>query len=272
MGSIFGRLDYVHYEGTGVSDLSEPVLNQMKSMPPLLKPWQQEDMKNNNVSDYYKNPVANTIFDIWGVANSIPTITHIANTSANTILPIISTLTTSLNNFYAHTNRMSGLGNAPESDPSLPTLKPALGVAKMVMYITYQTDGVQNNAPMMGCFSSLHTNDDLVTYYNTIENYYTTIATSIVVTTDPGDIETPPSTSYSTNLSPTQIAQISTNLSNISTFMDTRRTADVNFYYNSKMIADEYNDLKTFNNMGQAQSDMVNNLIGSDKLLTRLNS
>ena len=54
--------------------------------------------------------------------------------------------------------------------------------------------------------------------------------------------------------------------------MNTRRTGDVTFYYNSKTIVDEYNTLKTFNNMGQTQTDMVTNLIGTEKLLTRLNS
>jgi len=266
--SIFGRLGYAPYSGSNVSDLSAAVKKQMDTMPAMLQPWQKTDMENSNVGGYFTNPVKVATEDLWDSANNIiavPNLSQISNISS--ILTSAQSLFTAANNFIQHTDRISGLTEPPEDNPTLPTYKTASSVGKMVMYLVYQTDGVQNNAPIVGCFSSLYTNDDLVTYQNIIQGYATTIQNSINVES----IEEPPSTTYTSNLTQQQVSSMVTNLGNIVTFMNSRRTSDVNFYYNSRTIVDEYNTMKTFNNMGQTETDMVTNLIGSDKLLQRLN-
>lgn len=266
--SVFGRLGYTPYSGSSVSNLSDAVKKQMDSMPDMLQPWQKEDMANNNVSDYFKNPLQTSIQNVWNSANNIIAVPNLASTNVSSILTAAQSLYASANNFYNHTNRLSGLSEPPESDPTLPTYKTASSVGKMVMYIVYQTDGVQNNSPMVACFSSLYTKSDLDAYSNIIQGYATTIQNSITTIS----IEEPPSTSYTSNLTQQQANNMIANLSSITSFMNDRRTADVNFYYNSRTIVEEYNTLKTFSNMGQTQTDMVTNLIGSDKLLQRLNS
>ena len=113
----------------------------------------------------------------------------------------------------------------------------------------------------------MYTKNDLDAYASIIQGYATTIQNSITTIV----VEEPPSTTYTSNLTQQQVSTMVTNLGNIVTFMNSRRTSDVNFYYNSRTIVDEYNTMKTFNNMGQTETDMVTNLIGSDKLLQRLN-
>ncbi len=268
MSSVFGRLGYSSYSSSNVTDLSDSVVKQMDSLPDLLQPWQQEDMKNANVGGYLNNPVSNNITSVWTVANTIIAIPNLAQTNVSSILTAAGTLSTAANNFFGHTDRMSGLSDPPESDPTLPTYKTAIGIGKMTMYLTYQIDGVQNNAPLLGSFSSLYAKNDLITYYETIKNYAGTVANSIFSIVDSETQQT----SYSSNLSQSQANTISNNLTAVANFMNTRRTADVTFYYNSRTVVDEYNTLKTFSNMGQTQTDLVTNTIGSSKLLQRINS
>jgi len=54
--------------------------------------------------------------------------------------------------------------------------------------------------------------------------------------------------------------------------MNSRRTADVTFYYNSQSIVNDYNTLKQFSTPGQSESYLYNNYVGTDKLKTRINS
>ena len=224
--SVFGRLGYTPYSGSNVSNLSDGVKKQMDSMPDMLQPWQKEDMANNNVSDYFKNPLQSSIQNVWTSANNIIAIPNLVSTNVSSILVAAQSLYAAANNFNNHTNRLSGLTEPPESDPTLPTYKTASSVGKMVMYIVYQTDGVQNNSPMVGCFSSLYTKNDLDAYASIIQGYATTIQNSITTIV----VEEPPSTTYTSNLTQQQASNMVSNLNSISTFMDNRRTADVNFY------------------------------------------
>ena len=79
---------------------------------------------------------------------------------------------------------MAGLADPPDSDPTLPTYRSATGIGKMVMYLTYQIDGVQNNAPMLGSFTSLYTKNDLISYYENIKGYVGAVANSIITLDD----------------------------------------------------------------------------------------
>jgi hypothetical protein len=68
------------------------------------------------------------------------------------------------------------------------------------------------------------------------------------------------------------ITQIQTNLTNINSHLSGRQTNDYTFYTNLKSFMDKYNQAKKFSNMGETQSFLVENYIGSNKLLTRLNA
>lgn len=270
--SIFGRLNYdSSFQNEHVTPMSESVKKHMDGMPPLLNDWQKADVATSNTANYHKNPVGTITQNIWDLANTIAVIPHLEATNANAILTSANTLIISANNFMQHTNRMSGVSGASADDPTLPTYESAMGVGKMLTYIVYQTDGVQNNAPIMGNFTSICSSNNLISYYSNVYPYLANTAKSIVtLTTEDG--EGGYVTTYTSNLSQTIINQMASDLSNVATFMNTRRTADVTFYTNSQSVINDYNKVTKFSDMGSTESGLMNNLIGSDKLKDRLNS
>lgn len=266
--SIFARLQFdSSFQGGNVTPMSNSVIKHMDAMPAMLTDWQKSDIGSSNVGGYFQNPVANTTASIWTVANNIIAITGLASSNVTQISTAANGLSISANNFMAHTNRMSGVTQFDYNNPTAPTYQSAIGIGKLLSYIVYQSDGVQNNAPMIGSFSSLYTSSNLTSYYTTIQNYVTQVQNSIIATSDGLGGYT-----YSSNLTQTQANTIATNLSTAGTFMDTRRTADVTFYTNSQAVVSDYNSVRSFTNMGQTETTMVNNLIGTPKTLSRINS
>lgn len=264
--SIFGRLGYDAANTSSiVSPLSANVVSTMSNLPPLLNTWQTADASNNDVGGYFRNPVANVTQSIWNVANSIisiPNLNGVANLT--NLFLFANNLNLSANNFYSHTDRISGV--SPNSDhPELPHYSSAVAVSKVVMYITFQSDGIQNNAPLMGNFTSLTQANNLTISYNTIKEYGNIVANSICTSG-----EDPPT--YTTNLTPIQINTIQQGMNVATDLMNSRRIADENFYYNSQSIVNDYNTLKQFNNPGQSESYLLNNFNGTEKLKSRINS
>jgi len=263
--SIFGKLsfDSANTESV-VSPLSNNVISTMNQMPPLLNDWQQADSNNSVVGGYLVNPVANVTQGVWNTANTIITIPGLQEALPDIYLTV-NNLRSSCNNFIRHTNRISGVSSMSD-EPLEPHYSTAIGISKIVMYIVFRSDGIQNNAPLMGNFTSLTVNDTLSTMNTSISSYSSTMTHSILATSDEFG------TTYSSNLTPTQITTITSGLNSIKNVMDTRRTNDVNFYNNSRAIVNEYNILKQFSNPGQSEIYLLNNYIGTEKLKSRINS
>ena len=51
--------------------------------------------------------------------------------------------------------------------------------------------------------------------------------------------------------------------------MITTSNSDIAFFTNSRAVVDDYNAIKGFSKMGQTEIYLTENLIGSDKLLSR---
>ena len=68
------------------------------------------------------------------------------------------------------------------------------------------------------------------------------------------------------------MTQIETDLTTVNSHLSGRQTNDYTFYTNLKTFVDNYNTVKKFSNMGETQNFLIQNYIGSDKLLTRLNA
>lgn len=267
--SIFARLQFDSaFQGDNVTPMSDNVIKHMDAMPQMLNEWQKTDVGNSDTSGYLQNPVGTVSTNIWNVANNIISVTGLASSNITQVLTAATTLSTAANTFMQHTNRMSGAFGADPNDPTLPTYRTAIGAGKLISYIVYQSDGVQNNAPMIGSFTSIYSGDNLATYYSTIQNYASQVQNSIIATTDPITFEI----TYTSNLSQSTANTMASNLSNTASFMNTRRTADVTFYNNSQSVISDYNNVRQFSNMGATETDLTNNLIGTTKLTSRLNS
>lgn len=295
MASLFDRLGY-NFESTQsntIIEFSEKTLNHLNAVPQLLTDWQKEDLANNTVGGYLKNPVANVIGYIRNTSNSIYNLVK-ANVSTNTNIvtgttPTISTLfvdiganTLNVGNsvggqFLDHTNRISGVVNVAQSVQStnngelgqLPHYDTALAVGQVVMYLVYQTDGIQNNAPVMGNFTSILIENELESYNANIQSYFTQINNSITIT-GTGTLVDP--FVRTSNLTLTQVQSIYANTSGIDNLMTTRRVSDVNFFEKSKQLVGEYKSMKSFTGMGLSANNLVQNFVGTDKIKARINS
>jgi hypothetical protein len=268
--SIFGRLGYDSANTANVvENLSNTAIHTMNQMPPLLNKWQTEDLANNVVGGYFKNPVANSTQSVWNVANSIIAITGLSDALSN-VASNVSALIASSNSFYLHTDRISGMSQPNASTATLPHYFSAMSVSKIMMYITFQSDGIQNNAPMMGNFTSLTIDDSLKAVNTIISIYPSMIANSINAVS----VGTPPDeyVTYTSNLSSNQIQTIIHDIQSATNLMNSRRTGDVTFFNNSQAVVRDYNTVDQFSTPGQTETYLFNNYIGSDKLKSRINS
>ena len=227
-----------------VKELSANTLAHMNSMPAFITTWQAQDIANNTVNGYYKNPVANDSTTIFNTANDIIAIYETANTvpGLETIYALAQSLKNTANTFIWHTNRLSGVVPFVGQDSEYPYYDTAVPLGKTAIYITNQTDGITNTSPILGSFTSI-----------------TTIITEFDVTS-------------TTNLTAGQITTIQTGLSTANTTLGTRMNHDFIYYTNLQNFIESYNATKKFVNIGETESYLLNEFIGTDKLLSRINS
>jgi len=61
-------------------------------------------------------------------------------------------------------------------------------------------------------------------------------------------------------------------ISSANTLLFSRQAADVTYYTNLRTFVDNYNSVKKFTNMGETETYLVNNFVGTDKIKERINS
>lgn len=271
MSSIFQQLGYNYSPSSNeIITFDQKVLDNMNNMPQLLSSWQYEDLRNGDTdtTNYLVNPVDTITQSIHNIAVSISSAcSNVANLA--TISATANTANVAAINFLAHTNRLAGIVPINSDTSRLPHYETAIGVGKPIMYIVYQSDGVQNNAPIMGSFTSLFIKDDLTLKYSLVTGYPTLISNSIGTNTYlDGDGNTV--TEMVSNLTPTQISTIVTNVGVLGSTMDTRRTHDENFYTNSNNILAEYNEMKKYKSPGTSETNIINDYIGTTRLKNNL--
>lgn len=292
--TVFGRLNY-NYSGSGISPLSNNATSFMNNIPTLLEDWQIKDIADNNVNGYKQNPIASSSQSIRNTCNTLVTLLSSSTSTegANTIYysalqgttTAITNLFTSMNSlsaniggtngglFIEHTNKISGVTPIGEDADTKPYYDIALNMGQTAMYITYQSDGVSNNAPILGCFTSLLEKDTINNLNTTISSYYNTINNSI--TTSGGSYDPEANTityTRTSSLSQSVVASMQSNINTINSTMAERRAHDEQFYVNCKTIVNEMNTLRTYSEMGQTANTLCQNYVGTPKLLSRLNS
>jgi hypothetical protein len=269
--SIFARLNFNFPDpaaNTAVSNFTPEVNKQMSLMPPLLNSWQTSDIGSNSVSGYFQNPVSDVCQNIWDTSNSIFFLTDELNGSnaaitallANTYLTANVISTTTVNHYLYITNRQSNvspLGN----DRSTPHYQTAIGVGKMMTHITNQSDGVQNNAPIIGNFTSILIGNTLNSLYNSIHNDMITLMHSIG------------SNTAQSNISYANAVTLNSDVANVYATMTSFPANDTAFFNNSQAIMNDFSTVRQFNTIGQTESQLINMTgIGTSKLTDRLNS
>jgi hypothetical protein len=287
--SIFSRLGYNFTDtNSDIIQFSDKVVSHLNALPTLVNTWQQEDIATSNTGGYFVNPLESITTNIRNTANTIiPLLSSAAQTSAlqgttGTITTLFASMNANLisisgntgNNFIAHTNRISGISpfSSTQDPAEFPYYKIAIATGKVMVYLTYQSDGIINSAPIVGSFTSLFVGDELQDTLNTVSTYANTINTSITYTTSL--LGTPPNTyTYTTktsNLSLATVQSMDNNVSYIIDTMDTRRTHDVTFYQNSRAVLNDYNTVRQFSSIGESENQLIQQYIGSDKILSRI--
>jgi hypothetical protein len=260
---VFATLQYSFDDPNGaVQTFSANTQAHLNTMPAFIESWQAQDIANNDVGGYFQNPVnayVNTIITYSSAIRDNAGAAIAANSvisGLDNVVNVANSLATTANAFLAHTNRISGVTPFNGQDDTIPFYDTAMGLGKSAIYVMNQTDGIINSAPIMGSFTSVLVGPQVYANANTITIDSVTLATVIAANT----------------ANASAITQIQTNLSNINSHLSGRQTNDYTFYTNLKSFMDKYNQAKKFSNMGETQSFLVENYIGSNKLLTRLNA
>ena len=278
MATLFQKLGYNYSDPHGdITEFSDATKEHLDAIPPLIDTWQTQDISDSNVGGYNQNPVgtisttiavtANTMYSTLN-SNVTFSITGVAAVMAN-VTNLTSSLYTASNSFKDHTDRISGVTSysdyITEAGSTIASTKPfkdtVKGYARSLMYIIYQTDGISNTSIMNGALTSLFTGPEINVYANSVQTYSNTINVSLTTT--------PNGTS---NLTLSQANTIYSGITDIISFMNTRRTHDETFFTNMKTMANDYKTVRQFSNMGESETTLVNDYTGTSKLLTRLNS
>lgn len=256
---IFDRLGFPATLAANTVNYSNTTINTLQSVPNLLTDWQMQDIANSNVSGYFVNPASNSANTLISDIAYIDTIS-IGISGLETILAAANNVVTSNNliKFRDHTNRLSGVSPPDYENPNLPHYDTAIGAGKVLTYLVYQSDGITNNAVFIGNFGSIIKTQTLSDHANTINSDVILITNSIV--------------GGSSSLTPGQKTTIINNINSMNTFVLNTRTDDENFFANCSSVIEEFKQLKGFNGMGQTQTEIINNYIGTPKLISRLNS
>ena len=280
---VFARLGYNFDDpNETIQVFSDETKAQLNAVPALLDSWAGKDLATSNVSGYYKNPVATDVQTISNSANSIVSLV----TAANGLLGLTGTITTLFANiantnlatvcqsYKLHTDRLSGVRNFDDDVGAntsaiytSPYKDPAIGYGKSAMYIVNQTDGIVNTAPILGSFTSLFVGPQINANSSIISTYYNIINNSITITTDGGG-----NTIHTSNLSQTVVTTIDSQLANTTIFLANRENHDKNYYANLKVVSEDYQELRKLQNLGESESTLIEDFIGTDKLLSRLNA
>lgn len=295
---IFARLQY-DYEGEGILNLSSNVISFMNTLPSLLEPWQVEDMSNNDVGGYHVNPVSGVTQNIRDTCNTLIVLLEgsSSNVEGNTIVvtplqgetseitDLFAQMNLSVANvggpngglFIEHTDRISGVtpfGASPETGrdtSSLPHYETAIGTGQMIMYLARQTDNIANNAPIMGNFTSVLIEKDLDELLINISTYEATINSSITISTF-NDGNGNVTITKTSNLAYDVVSSMHNQIITIDNTLAYRRTHDERFFENSRTLSEEYATLTQYSEMGETANNLCQNYVGSQKLLTRINS
>ena len=288
--SVYSRLqfDFDFPEGNEPT-LSDGAVKSLETMPKLLEDWQINDIGNADVGGYFNNPVANITISIRTTSGTIAGIlsadpstntgavvgstAEITNLFANTLVTLDNVANTLTSNsegalFLDHTDRVSGIiEQGPQEETGrdtsdLPHFQEAIGIGRVLTYVTFQTDGIKDTTVQTGSFTSLFIPNTLNQFSNTLALYPDLITNSLTITLG-DDLVTFVRTS---NLTLSQVQTLANTATDIFNTFKTRREHDISFFQNSKQVLDDYGKAAYFSKTGETQNNLILNVVGSDKI------
>ena len=275
---VYATLGFNFNDPNGtIQEFSANTQANLEQFPPIIKEWQATDLKNNDVGGYYQNPVVAYLNTIKITANTICIAIANAYTSTGTdpitdmalppsyYGPSLSSITTAANNvinaannMIFHTDKVSGVTpmEGKEDTHINPYYQTLTAYGKQAIYITNQTDGIVDNSPILGSLTSLLVVPQFNSYASNVALYLTKVNTIIAANSDPTGA----------------ITGILSGLNGIKSFMDERQGHDVAFFTNVKNMVNKFNQMRSFSNSGETEKYLLNNVVGTDKIKSRINS
>jgi hypothetical protein len=246
-------------------DLSEGTKQLFSIQKSNLKQWQIDDIDNDTDITYYQNPLESTLVSCNNAIKNIKTKTNTttyhyltsgSSDAANTLYESCNTAIETISSFLAHTNRLSGVKESANTS-SYPDLDSAMNIGKKMLTLTNKTDGIEDNKPILGNFTSLYIGDYLSSNNTIISADYITLNSSIYTGNN------------NTFISPSAINLINSRVNTLNTLLTNRESADLTFYRNSLKISRKLSSVSKFSSIGGSQSKLIE-LIGTNELKSRL--
>jgi len=275
---VYATLGFNFSDPNGtVQEFSANTQANLQQFPPIINEWQATDLKNNDVGSYHQNPVYDSVNTIKIKSDAIYQAINVATTSAGTdpindtplppsyggpslsaVMTAANSVTLASNNMIFHTNKVSGVTPMEgQADTDInPYYKTLTAYGKQAIYITNQTDGIVDNSPILGSLTSLLVVPQFESYASNVSLYLTKVNAIIAANSDPTGA----------------ITGIVSGLNEIQSFMVERQGHDVGFFTNVKNMVNKFNQMKSYSSSGETEKYLLNNVLGTDKIKSRINS
>lgn len=232
--------------------------------------WMVNDLANGpiDITNYYKNPLESSLSNSLSISTSYFVIANTVDmwdaASGNTLVSTIASLVIEVPKMQSHTDNVSGVREMTSNTETIPSLDSALSIGDMNLRLLNQTNGVSNTSPLLGSMTSLFIQEDIDANNTSMVIDTQTVQDSISVVSDESG------SYYTSNLTEEQVTTLLYRASGYQSLLQTRREHDWNFFSKSMAMAQGFIKLNRFLNMGNTQTNLVENYIGTDTLKANL--
>jgi hypothetical protein len=288
--SVFERYEYKFDNNKfgnaiNISQDAKSILNA-SSNNITFNPWQVTDLANGpiNRATYYKNPVKNVTsnliiaitsfgtsmigvdFTSSGAQDVVDSILGANNTSVLSNATNILAMTLLLSDFISHTNNVSGVSANTATELS-PTFDSIMAYGNENAFMLNKTDGIANAVGGLGAMTSLFIGSELSSNV-TVFNYYTDLIKDN--TTSVFNPFPTPSWSNTCTLSASQMQTMNVSFRGLYNQIYNRINDDWTFYQATIQVGRDYGFLNRFSNPSNTQTYLINNLVGTDYLKSKI--
>jgi hypothetical protein len=275
---VYATLGYNFSDPHGtVQEFSANTQANLEQFPPIINEWQAKDLADNNVGGYFQNPVYEQVNTIKIKSDAIYQAINVATSSSgvdpetnsplppsyagpdlSAVMAAANSVTIRANTMIFHTNKISGVTPLEGQDDIdvNPYYQTITSYGKQVIYITNQTDDIVDNSPIMGCLTSLLVVPEFTDYASNVTSFLTKVNAIIAANSDPTGA----------------ITGMVSKLNEMQSFMVERQGHDVTFFTNVKNTVKKFTQLSGFTNAGETEKYLLNNVVGTDKLKSRISS
>ena len=270
--SIISKLQ-INFDNTKFGnsiELTNETKETLNNSPFGLKEWQKELVRNgpNNLTDYYRDPTINVVSSLEtqvnlmkSVINSIEIWDNNSATGQATNILYNTFSTDTINYFKKHTSNISGLTTSlGTAGTNIPDHVKIMSLGQTTILLVHNIDGSANALPLLGCMTSLFVNDEITSNTAVITNDIITLQNSKRTAVDP---DTGYSNVYS-NLSSVGVDALYAHALTANNLLWDRRTHDFTVFGNSMNILNDYMLVNRLGSVGNTQTYLINNYIGTD--------